>query len=735
MDIKNTKLLLRIALFSVVVLLSTTGTNAQEIIDEDFIELLSQNSKEVLAETDADFSTNSIPAKWANESMVMIGYRKHILFDKKRSGLMGGKENLVLVEKKRLKIKLLDKIAVDQFSELYFRYGSKFDGFAAIVYKPDGSKKEIQLTKAVSIEDNDNVPEFFKSFFDQYVRNRSEYYKVPVSDLSPGDVLEFGSLTSNTLNVRKTPYYQFDPQYELCQKSMPVVKHKIVIETDNNSFVTARSINGAPEFQHTTNADFNVYTWEDKDRERLKDVNFINRYMVLPLVKFQVTYTDGREIKYLFAGTKGQIKNTFDLTEIGKKAFANYSGVGSSYVYNSDGATVDAISASLWTKLKSAGGKDVPEDKFIEMAYYYIRHTQVFNNYYYSDKQFCYLLGQLLYTRKISSDIIVTTPNNLTTPANLLFESELSWCLRIKDKYIFKSSDYSNLYDVNETMTGNNGYRLPVNDREKTEEVKIPDVKQEKNRSLYVLNVSLDTDTKRLNLEKTTTYTGIPKEHNSSSALRFTPYMFNDSRTFNGPDDYEKVPDKFMDRIYQQKKAITDEFKERKPDFMKDQMENDLGVPVDYKNFQMVTEGRTFKKPELVYKEIAQVEDLVRKAGNKLLINLPGLMGSQLQIRKEERNRNFDIDVRYPRELKWQINMTIPAGYTIEGVDELKTSVENETGAFISSAKVENNVLTIDVQKIYKQKNISKEKWQQMLDFVDAAYNFTHKLILLKPIS
>ena len=423
------------------------------------------------------------------------------------------------------------------------------------------------------------------------------------------------------------------------------------------------------------------------------------------------------------------------MTEIGKKAFANYSGVGSSYVYGANGGTVDGISNALWSKLKNNGGKDVPEDKFIEMAYYYIRHTQVFGNYYYSDKQFCYLLGQLLYTRKIPSEIIVTTPNNLTSPANLLFESELSWCLRVRDKYIFKATEHSNLYDVDETMMGNNGYRLPTNSKEQTEEVKIPDIKQEKSKSLFVVNVTVDTATKWLNIERTTTYTGIQKERNSPSVLRYTTYMFNDSRTFNGPDDYENVPDKYMDQIYTQKKAITDEFKERKPEYMEQEMEGDFGVSVNYKNFQMVTEGRTFKKPELVYKETAQVEEMIRKAGNKLLVNLPGLMGSQLQIRKEERTRNFDIDVRYPRELKWQINMTIPAGYTVEGVDELKSTIDNETGSFISSAKVENNVLIIDIQKTYKQKNISKAKWPQMLDFVDAAYNFTHKLILLKPIN
>ncbi len=65
------------------VLICSPGVHAQEMIDEDFIDPFSQNSKEVLSETDADFSTNRVPAKWANESMVMIGYRKHILFDKK----------------------------------------------------------------------------------------------------------------------------------------------------------------------------------------------------------------------------------------------------------------------------------------------------------------------------------------------------------------------------------------------------------------------------------------------------------------------------------------------------------------------------------------------------------------------------------------------------------------------------------------------------------------------------
>lgn len=722
-------------IYILVLVFSSVAANSQEVIDEDFIDILSKNAQELLADSDADFSVKAIPEKWSGESMVTIGYKKHILFDKKRSGLLGGKENLVLLEKKRMKLKLIDKKAVDNFSELYFRYSSRFDGFGAVIHKEDGTRKEIPLTKAVSIEDNDNVPEFFKSFFDQNVSNRNEYYKVPVADLLPGDILEFVSQTSSTLNVKKTPYYQFDPQYELCQKGMPLMTHKIIIETDNNSFITARSSNGAPEFQQSSNGDFNVYTWVDKNRDRLKDVNFINEFMVLPLVKFQIIYTDGREIKSIFAGTKGQIKNSFDAAEIGKKASANYNGVGNTYVYGTNGATVDAVAASLWAKIKANGGREVTEDEFVKMAYYYIRHTQVFNNFYYSGRQFCYLLGNILENRKIASEVIVTTPNNLTTPADLLFESELTWCLRVKDKYIFKATEHSNTYDVDEDMVNNEGFKLPDNPKARTEIVRITDTKADNNKSLFQLSVTVDTSLKWLNVERTSAYSGIQKEKNSYSALRFTPYMFSDAKTYNGPDDFENVPEKYASQAYQQKKAITDEFKERKPVYMKEQLERDMEATIKYQDFSIVTEGRSFRKPELMFKEKFQVGEKIRRAGKKLLINLPGLMGSQLQIRKEERTRSFDIDVRYPRKLRWQINLTIPAGYTVEGYEGLAMNVDNETGAFITTAEFKDNVLTIDVQKIYKQKNISKEKWPQMLEFVDAAYNFTHKLILLKPVN
>ena len=108
-------------------------------------------------------------------------------------------------------------------------------------------------------------------------------------------------------------------------------------------------------------------------------------------------------------------------------------------------------------------------------------------------------------------------------------------------------------------------------------------------------------------------------------------------------------------------------------------------------------------------------------------------MGPQLQIKKEERDRKLDINVGYARSLSWVINFKIPDGYTVDGIAELNSTVENETGKFSSEAKVENGVVVLKISKVYKQASISKTKWKDMLTFIDAAYNNSFKYILLKP--
>ena len=48
-------------------------------------------------------------------------------------------------------------------------------------------------------------------------------------------------------------------------------------------------------------------------------------------------------------------------------------------------------------------------------------------------------------------------------------------------------------------------------------------------------------------------------------------------------------------------------------------------------------------------------------------------------------------------------------------------------------AKLENNIVIIDVTKTYKAAMFKAEQWQQLLDMLNAAYDFSRaKIVLIK---
>jgi hypothetical protein len=209
--------------------------------------------------------------------------------------------------------------------------------------------------------------------------------------------------------------------------------------------------------------------------------------------------------------------------------------------------------------------------------------------------------------------------------------------------------------------------------------------------------------------------------------------MIDDYKNYNGSSPTDNMKSREQDSYNSYVKALKDEFKKQKPDFVKTSLESEFDGTVNNIHFDIISDGRSSKHDSLTIKEGFELTNFVRKAGRKILINLPGLAGSQLQIRKEERNRKYDIDVRYPKTYRWTINFKIPDGYAAQGVNEINKVVDNETGGFSLTAKEEDGFVVISVLKTYKQKKIPSEKWDSMLNFIDAAYNSSFKYILLTP--
>ncbi len=717
------------------------GLHAQDLIDEDFLDNIEANAKFILAEPAAAFAVAAAPAKWNDESAVVMGYKRSILFDKKTSGgfFTARQKNVFFFEKVRFKIQLHDRNSVQAFSEIYFRYSAKEDGFVARIIKPDGSIAPIDLKEAVELEPGSDIPEFFKSFFDQTSGAQSSYYKVPIPNLEPGDMLEYASYTKSKLDVRGSGYVEFDPQYEICTKGYPVMYNEIDIETDDKSFFKSLSFNGAPEFkkENADDKDYYRYVFTDRDRGVEKDVNFVNRFLVYPMVKFQVIYANSENVKGLLIGGKGELKNGFNKEELALRAYENVTAAGANWSdpYNS----AYPLYYACQEELKRMGAKDWTDQQFITNAYYLIRDKVVFRTNYLPDRWFAFIFSLLLTRHNIKSELVISSNNSIGKLKDVLFDDEIRYAVKVNDQLYFNCTDHSLPGELVQTLLGNEAYVVTEPDKKKrTQEIKpivLPNSVAADNTVHYTINSSISNDFNNIAVARTSTYKGLVKTNNISTAMRLTTYMVDDYKCYGGTPPTEKMKPREQEEYEKSIKAIKEEFKKAKPDYVKEGLEKEFQQKVAFKDFKIISDGRTEKKKELVYTEEFELPGQVKKAGKKYLVNLTGLVGPQLQVKKEERERKFDINVGYARTISWTISFKIPEGYTAAGLAELNTNVENETGKYSCEAKEEGGNVVLNITKVYKQANISKEKWKDMLAFIDAAYANSYKYILLKPRS
>jgi hypothetical protein len=508
------------------------------------------------------------------------------------------------------------------------------------------------------------------------------------------------------------------------------------METDDKSFFKSLSVNGAPDFKKeaASDPDFFKYVFTDYDRGVEKDVNFINAYQVYPLTKFQVIYANNDKVKGALIGAKGEIKNRFTKEELAKKAWEDYEQVGDLY-YNGYG-TVQRLIDAIWSEFKKQGAKDWLEKDFINKSYYKIRNLVVNRDTYLSDKVAAYIFEALLFQRDIKTELVISVSNSLGKLNNVLFDQEIRYAVKLNNSFYFNCTDHSNPGELVEDLLANEAYIIAEPAKNTTQEIKpivLPDAAFSDNVADYTMTASLGADMNTLTVSRTSTYKGISKARNSADALKFTSYMLDDYKNYGGEAPMTYMNSNQSTEYFKSVKALKDQFKEAKPEFVKSELETEFHQKVTYKDFAIKSDGRNLKHKDLTFTEDFELQGMLRKAGKKYLINIPGLIGSQLQIKKEERERKYDINVGYGRTLTWVINFKIPEGYTAEGLKELNTSVDNEAGTFSCTAEEQNGTVVLNIKKIYKKPINLKDKWPLMLAFVDAAYNSSFRYILLKP--
>jgi len=135
----------------------------------------------------------------------------------------------------------------------------------------------------------------------------------------------------------------------------------------------------------------------------------------------------------------------------------------------------------------------------------------------------------------------------------------------------------------------------------------------------------------------------------------------------------------------------------------------------------------------LKYKETFSLKKLLSRAGRNYIFDAGKLIGDQIKLEEKELPvRQTDIWLSNARTIENNITLNIPAGYSVEGAQDLNMSVDNESGSFTSTVKTEGDKLVISTRKIYKKNFDKKELWPNYVAFLEAAYKFSQSKVVLK---
>ncbi|MBM3415407.1 MAG: hypothetical protein FJY20_02960 [Bacteroidetes bacterium] len=684
------------------------------------LETIAKNMKQIWDDPDPDFSITAIPEKWKEESGIILAQKTRFSFDKDAN-------KLAVYEITRRRIKLNDRDAVNSYSSVFFRIGSSNDGASIKIVKANGTVQEVSLRNAVYVEDNDDVPSTFTPYIGKAItyydksKSRVIFYKVAIPDLDPGDIIDYGTIFYDDNTVKKMSYIEFDPIYFVCTRAYPVLSQKFEIDTDNNSFINSKSTMGAPQFKETGNSNAD-YTWEDRNRDKLSDTRWVNSLVELPMVKFQIVFSRSENRSDLFIGDRGELKQNISPEELAKKMNNLYNRLDGSFYYNMAKAY-----------LKQIGYADLREEDFIQKSYYILRHMAFYRANGFSSELFASCLTQCLDLKKIPYDLIVTTPLTLTKPENIIFRTEPEWMVRVKDKYIFNATIFSNPYDFREEYLDTPAYIISLGKNPTATPVTLPGSKPDENVTTNTVSASIDTTTRNMLVTHQKAVTGMSKKFYNVQALVHTTALDDDHRSYGGEDDVRAgmkgtVLESYEEKLRERKK----EDKTRKLEYMKEALKDEYDNITAYAEFTLNSDGRNWRKQKLNYTSKLELGDMVKIAGDNLLVSVPGLIGDQLYVSQDERKREVDAWMGFPRSLRNIINFTIPAGYKVVGVQNLNMNIDNEAGTFAVQASVDGSTLNILVKKIYKNAVVKKENWPRFLEMLDAAFNFSQKKVLLK---
>lgn len=651
----------------------------------------------------AEFKVNQVPEKWKNESAIIMALSQEYVVDftTKVTGIAS--VNRFYIEKYTFhyRIKLLDKAAVKDYSELSFNnvrikrnlFG-KANAYRVVgikVIKPNGTEKEVDLSEAVKTD-----------------AGSSKELKIPVPNLEPGDIIDyFIALRDESMEMP-----DFGDE-QVIEGKYPIVKQTISYLLPHQMHFYSTSYYGAPEFKKETVDKDIRYTLTDEMREKAPDLPWTYEYRTAPQFRYRIT---GEE-------TKPDLrKNASNLLSQFERSVADV------------GYMVDFMQGNF--------KKETDQKKIVNELYYLLRNPIYMQayfqieqgnplEYHYTPDYFFVLVSKYLKKYKIPHEIMLVPSKRYGTIDEMVNFSACDVMIRVNTTpaiYIPRPSPFAMPNEIPYIFEGVEA----IGAKEKL--VKSSTI--DENTTHTAIQVSPDpSDLGKLNLKRSILAKGHCKAYHQYLTVTNYDYLkeydqpkyqVQSSNLLRGLiKDYNKEKVKLEQRQVQ-------DYNERDTR-IKEELEKEMDVKVaEYKNLSVKSIGMWNTSPDMEYSDELTIENISKKAGRNYILELGRLIEKQTEIKDEQKTRSREVFMDYPRSFTHEITLAIPDGYTVEGFEKFNKKTENEFGGFVSSAKLDGKILTIKTKKYYTQTQYKPTDWPKIVNYLDEAVDLYNEKLLLK---
>ena len=617
----------------------------------------------------------------------------------------------------RVMIKLKDSKSVEEYSEfdieskdkesiLNYSYQYNNTAFGARIYKPSGEIVNIDCSEAYTITSGKGRKE------------KDEEHKIAIAGLESGDILEYFYYDEIWLDE-----LDLDPIIFTFAQNYPIMTYKIECHIDPSLTIEYRNLNGAPllfgGFKKDGTRTLEVTTINLAKRER---GNWMAPARQIPYIKMRVLNNNSTMTYRPKSARRGGVFCSLPAE--------NYYDDISYILHDVEPPTKIASRATKIAKKYIEKHPELTSRQIIDMAWLATLYSGLIDDDSHSNIALSIYFQDVLKKLKIKDNMGIGIVNSRedVPVTEILHWKEPDYMNVVGDSCYIFSGDYC--FQPGEYIGGYQGEQAAVfwGDRKEFNQIsatmiQLPTSRASQNMFRTDINASINSeDNNIIDIHRTISLKGSVKSIASK--------LIDSGKYIKRVEDFLEIEEK--DRHELKKDSI--KIKEKQQKLFRSEAESLLGIePRNIHNYNISAIGATPDEPTVVYNMSCDVDGLVKRAGKDLVISLGKLFGNQTEVTGSNRNRQSAIVLDTPTQNRYVLNFTIPDDYTVNGtsLSMINKNVVNECGAFYAQAKVNDNILTIQINERYLHYVIPVEKWDKFLEIIDASAAFSNFAIVL----